>query len=555
MELTEQTHRTTRREAQRSATLFLLAWSLLNICSNLRYPGAETRFSFLLPSLDVAIVLSALALLGSRNIRLSRRVRIVLTTFFLVTRAMRIGDGFRDHYFHRPFNLYFDLRLVPELVRLFYDTSSLTKFVAGALLLAVAVGLLSVSVYWALDYAERYLGAPAHRKVFAGMIAAMIAVSPMVPDTKYFPLWGVFVPSIGERFAQESDFLLHVYGYRKEKLREIENVRQRLRSMPHDLAALGGVNVYLFVVESYGQTVFANEKFQAHSKELYTSFERMLRAGNLDAASAFMTSPTYGGSSWLAQATLATGVRTADQFHYALLLANPPTPIARFFRDAGYRTVSVLPGTRRKWKEGEIFQFEQKYYFADFDYDGPELGWGKLPDQYVIDFVRRRELVHHEHPLFIEYVLVSSHAPWSVVPPFIEDWDSIGRGDVYRRIPPRRFETSFQKLEGASDAYMASIAYDFDVLRTYVNRFGGDDSLFIIVGDHQPVPDVSGDNPPWSVPIHVISRKSKLIERFVAHGYTRGMIPRTPLPHPGLETFLPSLLQDFSSASEPSGKS
>jgi hypothetical protein len=53
------------------------------------------------------------------------------------------------------------------------------------------------------------------------------------------------------------------------------------------------------------------------------------------------------------------------------------------------------------------------------------------------------------------------------------------------------------------------------------------------------------------VPLHVISRRVDFLSPFLDRGYTEGLIPRQELPHDGLETFLPSLLESFGSASPP----
>jgi hypothetical protein len=89
--------------------------------------------------------------------------------------------------------------------------------------------------------------------------------------------------------------------------------------------------------------------------------------------------------------------------------------------------------------------------------------------------------------------------------------------------------------------------YDMRVLMSYLAQYIEDDALIIILGDHQPNVQVTGENRLWSVPIHAISRNPALLVPFVKRGYMRGMIPKQPLPHPGMETFLFNFLKDFSS--------
>jgi hypothetical protein len=67
------------------------------------------------------------------------------------------------------------------------------------------------------------------------------------------------------------------------------------------------------------------------------------------------------------------------------------------------------------------------------------------------------------------------------------------------------------------------------------------------MGDHQPNVQITGPDSTWSVPVHVISRNQQFLEPFENAGYTPGLIPKQPLPHPGMETFLPHFLRAFSS--------
>jgi len=73
-----------------------------------------------------------------------------------------------------------------------------------------------------------------------------------------------------------------------------------------------------------------------------------------------------------------------------------------------------------------------------------------------------------------------------------------------------------------------------------------DDTLVIIVGDHQPPGGVTGSSSGHGVPLHVLSRRRSLVEPFLARGYASGMRPGAPEPRQGLETFLFSFLRDFS---------
>jgi hypothetical protein len=188
----------------------------------------------------------------------------------------------------------------------------------------------------------------------------------------------------------------------------------------------------------------------------------------------------------------------------------------------------------------------------DFDYRGPTYRWASMPDQYVLDFIHRREVAHARAPLLAVYTLITSHAPWSDLPPVVDDWSRIGDGASYHALPVTHFPIGWTNLADAAEAYDRSVAYDLDVIVNYAGRFIAGGALVIILGDHQPVAEVTRFSASSAVPIHVISRNRALVAPFRARGYTPGMRPtRTAAAPPrGMETFLPDLLEALSSRHE-----
>src|SRR6185436_10940320 len=100
-----------------------------------------------------------------------------------------------------------------------------------------------------------------------------------------------------------------------------------------------------------------------------------------------------------------------------------------------------------------------------------------MPDQYVLDFMRRRELEHATRPLFMQYVLVTSHAPWSDQPQIVPDWSELGDGAIFNRLETVRYPIVWPKFANASEAYARSIRYDFEILAQFIASRIKDDSL------------------------------------------------------------------------------
>jgi hypothetical protein len=325
----------------------------------------------------------------------------------------------------------------------------------------------------------------------------------------------------------------------------IEKTARDRKAGPSTLTGLQDADVLLFMIESYGRTVFSRSDYRQTMETTMTGFAGVLQQHGFTAVSSYLDSPTYGGSSWLAHNTLEFGLRVENDIEDKALLHSSLPSLASLFGKSGYRTVSVMPGTRFALPEGDNSDYEQVYYAWHFNYRGPTFGWAPMPDQFVLDWVQRHEVAGRERPLFVRYVLISSHAAFNIQPPFIADWKTIGDGNIYHDRQAIYYPIYWPDLKNAGEAYLRSLDYEFTTLGDYLAKFVSGDTLIIIMGDHQPNLQLTGTGEPWSVPVHIISRNPRLLAPFRKRGYTPGLIPDQPLPHAGMETFLPDFLQDF----------
>jgi len=529
-----------------SSLLFLASWSFLNVWVNLRYPAPEPPGWYFLPSLDITVVMAIIAWLGLINWRMPRGVRILLVVGLVLVRLLRLGDGIAGHFFSRAFNLYTDLPQVSELVRYLHSTTGPWRFVGAV---AAAIGAIVVSVVAvdrALAYLATQLNRPRHVLAFAMVALPLLVASPFLDhDTRYVQRYqGAFGSSFLPRIALEATFLANVYSRQAHEAKAIASVQEVLRHTPASLDRLHRANVLLLFVESYGATVLERPIFADRALPALRGMETDLVNHGFTTASGLLNASTYGGMSWLAHATLMTGVRTTNQMEYDLLGIYKPRSMARIFHEAGYRTVLVEPNTSRKSTGADFYDYDATYRGWDFDYAGPPFAWAAMPDQYVLDFIRRNVVDVSPEPLFATCVLVSSHAPWSHVPTLVSDWAQIGNGAIYHSHPFKRAYLDWSNFSFAAEPYLTSIFYDLDVLRSYLTGFVHDDSLVIVLGDHQPVSEVTDNSSSWAVPIHVISRDSSLVAPFFSRGYAHGMVPGNVIVP--MEDFLVDFLHDFS---------
>ncbi len=527
--------------------MFLLAWSFLNVVINLSYPAkAPHLLTPLLPSPEVTVLISILCAALWLGMPFHPAIYLPLTALFIFFRLFRLGDVITPMYFNRPFNLYLDSQYVPDLTHLLYYTLSREAFIGYTCLSVVIFLAISWGIWRAFKTIHQYLEVGSQRHVFMGLTALLLGLQLLISQVRTDDRAGVFAKGFFLRVIEEVDFILHVHGYRTQNLAAIRIATAKADQIPASLDRLRGANVYLFFVESYGRTVFNDPVHFSMIAPLFEDFEQGLETHGFAVYSNFLTSPTYGGTSWLAHGTLASGVALTSQLRFDLLVTSKVKTLAHYFNEAGYRTISVMPGTTWPWPEGAFFGYQRKYYAWNFNYKGPKYGWSPMPDQYVLDYVYQQEIQNRRKPLFVEYVLITSHAPFHMQPPYLEDWSQIGDGTIFHKKEPVTFPIVWPDLSNAGEAYMTSIIYDIKALKAYLEQYVDDDSLIIILGDHQPNVQITGENRPWSVPIHVISRNRDFLGPFAARGYTPGIIPGQPPPHSGMETFLYDLLEDFS---------
>ncbi len=533
----------------RSLAPFFGSWLFLNLFVNINYPAPlESVLHLLLPSLEVWGLLLVLSFLAGRGVRFTPRVYLPFIAVFVFLRLFRCGDVLMPLYFNRPFNFYIDTGYVPGLLHLLYHSFSLSTLVLGGLGTLAIAALLLWGLFACLRIAHAALSYALPRRGFWLLTAGqMLLVG--IYLTGHYP--AVLPPpgtAVTPRLVAEADFIRRIRAVKKEGLTAVQMAADRPARFQKPLAALTGGDVHLFLIESYGYTLFSHPRHAALFKPVAQRFQTILQNAGFAAVSHCLRSPTLGGASWLAFATLESGVWVPNQIRYNFLLESRVRPLADYFNQAGYRTVSIMPGTTMPWPEGGFFAYTRQYFAKDFQYQGPSFGWSPMPDQFVLDWIYRREIQPAKAPLFLRYVLISTHAPFHHQPGYIDNWDLIGDGHIFHGLKPITFPINWPDLTTpvATAAFIRAIDYELTVLGYFLARRIDDDSLVIIMGDHQPNAHISGDNARWLVPVHVISRRHRLLQPFRQMGYAEGLTPREPPPYKRMDTFMADFLTAYS---------
>jgi hypothetical protein len=298
------------------------------------------------------------------------------------------------------------------------------------------------------------------------------------------------------------------------------------------LTGLRGKDVIVAFVESYGQVAVQGSTFSPGVDAVLRAGTAQLDAAGYGSRSAFLTSPTFGGISWLAHSTLESGLWIDNQKSYNDLVTTDRSTLASLFRKAGWRTVADVPSNEKDWPEGKTFyQYEQIYDDRNVGYKGPNFSYASMPDQYIWSTFQRLELARPHAPVMAEIDLVSSHTPWAPLPQMVP-WDKVGNGAIFDPQPAqgRSATAVWQDANQVRAAYGQSIEYSLSALISWVQTYPDPNLVLVVLGDHQPATIVSGQGADHNVPVSIIAHDPAVLDRISAWGWQPGLLPGPDAP-------------------------
>jgi hypothetical protein len=310
------------------------------------------------------------------------------------------------------------------------------------------------------------------------------------------------------------------------------------------LTALRGKDVLLVLIESYGRAAVEHPALAPTVTPVLDDGTARLAAAGFAARSAYLTSPTVGGGSWLADATLLSGTWVDDQGRYDALAHSDRLTLSSAFGRAGWHTVAVMPGVTQQWAEGVFYGFDEVHPAWDLGYAGPVYSFDSVPDQYVLSFLARTPF---PGPVMAMVPLLSSHAPWSPVPPVLP-WATVGDGSAFPRpteplAPPEAILD--RGVDRVRSDYAHAITYSLETLVSYVETYGDDDLVLVFLGDHQPAPLVTGRSANHDAPISIVARDPVVLARLDPWQWSAGLLPAPDAPVWGMDQFRDRFLTAF----------
>jgi hypothetical protein len=484
------------------------------------HPGALTWGALRLFPLELPVLV-----LGLIALPRWRWLCTVLALALVAVAVLKLADFALFVAFGRGFNPVTDWNLIDAGWRLGAGALGVPLAVLAALALVVLLAGLVLGLRWALlQWSAVRLPPPARLGTGAAAVAALALAVAEIGQARqawtlpFEPPGAAFTARVAwERVGMIRATRADLAAFRAAAASDT------LAAAPGQLAALQGREVIVVFVESYARASLDNPLYAPSHRQVLAAAEGKLAAAGLAVRSGLLVSPIEGGQSWLAHATLATGLRVDGPVRYAALLASPRQTLWQIAQAAGYRTAAVMPAISMAWPEGARLGFDVALDAGSLGYAGPAFNWITMPDQFTLAAFRDR-LPPDGRPLFAMVALVSSHAPWVPVPALIP-WDEIGDGRVFARFTegaptPREVWADQDRIRAQ---YGLSIAYALETVFDWAARQGPDGPLVVILGDHPPVQFVSG-SASREVPVHLVGPPAALAA-FDGWDWAGGTIP------------------------------
>jgi hypothetical protein len=503
------------------------------------WPTPKIRWGSSL-SIELAVCVLLLAVAHPRAGTLARRV---LPALWVVLVAGRYLDETAPGLYGREFNLYWDSQHLGNVAAMLARAAPASVIALAAVALVAAIVVMFLVARLTLRWLASTMERPMARRVL-GTAAATLLVLFVTQQIVAQPSAVVsFADPVTPAYARQVRLVLAMLGPGA--------VAPRLGPTPNldnDLARLESADVLLVFVESYGAVTYEIPAIADGLVESRADLRSAVAETDREVVTAYVESPTLGGSSWLAHLSLISGVEVRDQYAYTSLMASRRETMLNNFARRGYRTVALMPGMRQAWPEGAFYRYDQIYGRDLLEYRGPEFGWWSIPDQYAlakVDALERNRLTRK--PLFLVFPTSTTHAPFGPVAPYLPDWSRMLASDAFGKADIERTLASTPDLTNLRPSYTHAMAYEYTTLAGYLRQHPRDGMILITIGDHQPPAAVSGRGASWSVPVHVFGRRGPILDHLVERGFRPGIEPHRP-PIGPMHMLTSMFLEAFSSA-------
>ncbi|MEU0071575.1 CDP-alcohol phosphatidyltransferase [Streptomyces sp. NPDC006332] len=545
--------------ARHPTAALVLHWSTTVLAAVLVFAGLvmPNRVAALQPNrftrLPAEAIVAAVVMLV-----LPRRPRVILaavsgTVLGALTIVNVLDMGFTE-YLGRAFNLVLDWGLLDDAQSYVADSMGRATAVGAAVGAVVLVVLLLVLMALATVRLSNLLASNRQTATRATLIAGTVWIT---CSTLGLQVDGM--PIASDRAAGALKVQAHrvVDTVRDEAAFRKEAKADQFGNTPAGqlVPDLRGKDMIFTFIESYGRSAIEDPGIAPGVDRTLDASTASLAKAGFHARSGWLTSATYGGSSWLGHSTTLSGLWVDNQQRYRTVMSSDHLSLTKAFKKTGdWDTVGVMPGVQKGWPEQSFYGLDKVYNAFQMGYKGPKFSWSTMPDQYALEAFQRLEHgKKRDKPLMSEIILTSSHQPWSPIPKMV-GWDELGDGSLFGPIQKAGTNPSdiITDTTRSKQEYGKSIQYSVTSLTQWLERYGTDDTVLVFLGDHQPIARVSGNHASRDVPVSIVAKDPKVLDKIAGWKWTEGLKPAKNAPVWKMSSFRDRFLTAYGSTPHPS---
>ncbi|WP_019069070.1 hypothetical protein [Streptomyces hokutonensis] len=501
----------------------------------------QSFFRFPVEAIVLAIVLLVLPA------RARRIVAVVLGAFVGLSTVLKCLDMGFYQTLARPFDLVFDWVLLTDAADFLKDSVGRSGEVLA--IVGVIVALIAVLAGSALAMV-RLSDVMARHRPMAVRTTLVLGVVWIMCFTLSFQVGGVTLATKGY-----STFLANRVQYVREGLGDADVFKKQLnvdafaKTPPNQLlTGLRGKDVLFTFIESYGRVAIDDPTMAPEMDATLKAGDARLKAAGFASRSGWLRSPVTGAGSWLAHSTFLSGLWVKNQQRYRTVTTSTRATLTSYFQKTGaWRTVGIVPGVRKAWPEGKYFGLDNIYDSTHLGYKGPYFSWTPVPDQFSLQSFEDLEYgKKNRDPIMAEIILASSHNPWSPIAHTIP-WNQLGDGTIFNQIKKEGTNPTevWKSAKRVRTEYRKAIQYSVDSLTQWMQRYGNKNTVLVFLGDHQPVPTVTGGTSDRDVPITIVAHDPKVLDKISSWNWTDGLKPADNAPVLSMDKFRDKFMTTF----------
>lgn len=285
-------------------------------------------------------------------------------------------------------------------------------------------------------------------------------------------------------------------------------------------------NIYLIVLESYGDILNRDESFRQAYQDSIQSCEELLVHEGWGAVSSLSEGPLKGGTSKVSYGTVMYGFDFENNGIYAYFYRNKKllntNHWGNHLRRLGY-TNYLLDGIKypkhhkSKWpKEKVFYAFDSLISYKELDYHGDLVSYGpSVLGQYGLGKAITKVKENTTKPTSLFYFSHMLNSSFEEVKVF-DSWKGAQNIKV-NEVNVRTLKVKLSRLQ-----YLEAELYQIGYLTKLITELGEKDDVFVLIGDHQPF-FYTNYLDSRKTPVHIVSKNNKLLSLLEKTEFTRGL--------------------------------